>query len=48
MKWVWLALATAVVAFAVSAFVSRDETCTGDGGNRYLPARTCQVTYWWD
>ncbi len=47
MKWVALALAAALAVFALSAFVSRDESCTG-GGGRYSGPRECVVTYWWD
>jgi len=45
MKWVILAVVLALLVFAVSAFVSRDERCIGRSA--YGPAR-CQVTYWWD
>lgn len=47
MKWVILVSVLALSVFAVSAFVSRDERCMG-GGSAYAPARSCEVSYWWD
>lgn len=41
MRWIVLIVVVALVAFAVSAFVSRDEYCSEFRGG-------CRVTYWWD
>jgi hypothetical protein len=45
MKWAALLLVALIAAFAISAFVSREE-CMEKGSLR--SCRTGEITYWWD
>jgi hypothetical protein len=45
MRWIVLAIVVALVAFGISAFVSRENTCRHGRG---WGASECKVTYWWD